>query len=185
MNSRAWKRFHKLPLVSRCPLHFEDFGWNSCTKGTFESGGIMNLRSWERTPGNTASSCICHSKYMAPSHFFTKQGGEAAELAPACFQPVLMRLCGWSALVWISKSPSMNQSVIVSAASGTKQSWAINSRQMGEMSKQKVYWSMATAGLSGCSVSVLFQLYCFALIIWNYHCSQLEFRKTKNTWFLN
>lgn len=59
----------------------------------------MNLRSWERTPGSTASSCICHSKYMAPSHFFTRQGGEAAELAPACFQLALIRLRGWSALV--------------------------------------------------------------------------------------
>lgn len=33
----------------------------------------------------------------------------------------------------------MNQRIIVIAASGTKQTCAINSRQMGEMSKQKVY----------------------------------------------
>lgn len=53
-------------------------------------------------------------------------------MAPVSFQSALMCLCGWNDLVWINELLCMNQRIIVIAASGTKQTWAINSRQMRE-----------------------------------------------------
>lgn len=147
------------------PFLFEDFGWKVAPKG---------LKGW-------AESRILRAR----KGFLTMLSKVVTSITSTCPHSISLpgdgeRLFTWFLFIFslhscacvagmtlfeLTSCWGMNQRIIVTAASGTKQTWAINSRQMGEMSKQKVYWCKETTGLSGCSMLVVFQLYCFPLII--------------------